>query len=107
MQCVVFAQSPAYVRAFSASVYEIVSRHRDQFETLALIANINLVFYVISVPINTLTERFHRNEKILTLSLSFVCLPYTFENKKGIINIIVDSSVIDINKIEWFFLHQL
>ena len=83
MQCVVLAPSPAYVTAFSASVSEIVSRHRDQFETFVLITNINFVFCVINVRFNTLTERFHRDEKILTLSLSVVCLSYTYlSNRK-------------------------
>ena len=52
---------------------------------------------------NTLTKRFHRDEKIslLMLSSSVVCLSFTSsKNKKGIIKILVYISVIDINQID-------
>ena len=56
---------------------------------------------------NTLTKRIHRESKILMLSSSIVCFSLTilivFENKKGIIKILVYSSVIDINQIEVIF----
>ena len=52
----------------------------------------------------TLTKRFHHDEKIIMfISLSVFCLSFTilntFENKKGVIKILVYSSVIDINQI--------
>ena len=53
--------------------------------------------------LNTLTKRFHRDEKIslLMLSSSVVCLSFTSsKNKKGIIKILVYISVIDINQID-------
>ena len=52
---------------------------------------------------STLTKQFHRDGKILMLSSSFFCLSFTilntFDNKKGIIKILVYSSVVDINQI--------
>ena len=52
---------------------------------------------MINATINRLMKRFHRDEKILLLSSSAVCLPFAifnvFENKKGIIKILVYSSV--------------
>ena len=56
--------------------------------------------------LNTLTKRFHRDEKIslLMLSSSVVCLSFTSsKNKKGIIKILVYISVIDINQIDVLF----
>ena len=53
--------------------------------------------------LNTLTKRFHRDEKIslLMLSSSVVCLSFTSsKNKKGINKILVYISVIDINQID-------
>ena len=53
--------------------------------------------------INTLTKTFNHNEKILMLSSSLVCLSFTilnfFENNRGIIKILVYTSVIDIIQI--------
>ena len=57
--------------------------------------------------LNTLTKRFHRDEKIslFMLSSSVVCLSFTSsKNKKGIIKILVYISVIDINQIDVLFL---
>ena len=54
-----------------------------------------------------LTKRIHRESKIPMLSSLIVCFSLTilnvFENKKGIIKILVYSSVIDINQIEVIF----
>ena len=59
---------------------------------------------MINATINTLTERFLRDEKILMLSSSVVYLSFailnTFDNKKGVIKIVVYSSVIDINQMD-------
>ena len=70
-------------------------------------ANINFVYCTINATINTLTKRFHRDEKILRLNSSFVCLFFTilkvFENKKDVIKILVYSSVIDINQMDVIF----
>jgi len=59
---------------------------------------------VINATINTLTERFLRDEKIRMLSSSVVYLSFaifnTFDNKKGVIKIVVYSSVIDINQMD-------
>ena len=48
---------------------------------------------------NTLTKRFHRDEKILILSSSVVCLSFTilniFENNRGLVKILVYSFVFD------------
>ena len=55
--------------------------------------------------LNTLTKRFHCDEKIslLMLSSSVVCLSFTCsKNKKGI-KILVYISVIDINQIDVLF----
>lgn len=58
---------------------------------------------MINATINTLTERFLRDEKIRMLSSSVVYLSFailnTFDNKKGVIKIVVYSSVIDINQL--------
>ena len=52
-------------------------------------------------------KRFHHEKKILMLSALVVCFSFTtlniFENKKGIIKILVYSSVIDINEMEVIF----
>ena len=65
------------------------------------------VYYTINATINTLTKRIHRDEKILRLNSSFVCLFFTilkvFETKKGVIKILVYSSVIDINEMDVIF----
>ena len=56
--------------------------------------------------LNTLTKRFHCDEKIslLMLSSSVVCLSFTSsKNKKGIIKILVYISVIDINQTDVLF----
>ena len=56
--------------------------------------------------LNTLTKRFHRDEKIslLMLSSSVVCLSFTSsKNKKGTIKILVYISVIDTNQIHVLF----
>ena len=56
--------------------------------------------------LNTLTKRFHRDEKIslLMLSSSVVCLSFTSsKNKEGIVKILVYISVIDINEINVLF----
>ena len=56
--------------------------------------------------LNTLTKRFHCDEKIslLMLSSSVVCLSFTSsKNNKGIIKILVYISVIDINQIDVLF----
>ena len=56
--------------------------------------------------LNTLTKRFHCDEKIrlLMLSSSVVCLSFTSsKNKKGIVKILVYISVIDINEINVLF----
>ena len=62
------------------------------------------MFCVINATVNTLTERFLRDEKILMLSSSVVYLSFailsTFENRKGVIKIVVYSSVIDINHLD-------
>ena len=62
------------------------------------------MFCVINATVNTLTERFLRDEKILTLSSSDVYLSFailnTFKKMKGIIKILVYSSVIDINQMD-------
>ena len=62
------------------------------------------MFCVINATVNTLTERFLRDEKILTLSSSDVDLSFailnTFEKMKGVIKILVYSSVIDINQMD-------
>ena len=62
------------------------------------------MFCVINATVNTLTERFLRDEKILTLSSSDVCLSFailnTFKKMKGVIKILVYSSVIDINQMD-------
>ena len=62
------------------------------------------MFCVINATVNTLTERFLRDEKILTLSSSDVYLSFaildTFEKMKGVIKILVYSSVIDINQMD-------
>ena len=54
-----------------------------------------------------LMKRFHREKKILMLSSLVVSLSFTvldvLENKKGIIKILVYSSVIDINQMEVIF----
>ena len=67
-------------------------------------ANVNFLFCVINATINTLTERFLRDEKIRMLSSSVVYLSFailnTFDNKKGVIKIVVYSSVIDINQMD-------
>lgn len=59
---------------------------------------------MINATINTLTERFLRDEKIRMLSSSVVYLSFailnTFDNKKGVIKIVVYSSVIDINQMD-------
>ena len=55
---------------------------------------------VINAMINMLTEQFGHDEKILMLSLSLVFLSSTvlhvnaFKNKKGIVKILVYSSII-------------
>ena len=65
------------------------------------------MYCAINATINTLTKRFHRDEKILRLNSSFVCLFFTilkvFENKKDVIKILVYSSVIDINQMDVIF----
>ena len=65
---------------------------------------INFMFCVINATVNTLTERFLRDEKILTLSSSDVYLSFailnTFKKMKGVIKILVYSSVIDINQMD-------
>ena len=70
-------------------------------------ANIKFMFCVINATVNTLTERFLRDEKILMLSSSVVYLSFailsTFENRKGVIKILVYSSVIDINQMDVIF----
>ena len=62
------------------------------------------MFCVINATVNTLTERFLRDEKILTLSSSDVYLSFailnTFEKMKGVIKILVYTSVIDINQMD-------
>ena len=62
------------------------------------------MFCVINATINTLTERFLRNEKIHMLSSSVVYLSFTilntFKNKKGVSKIIAYSYVIDINQMD-------
>ena len=62
------------------------------------------MFCVINATVNTLTERFLRDEKILTLSSSDVYLSFailnTFKKMKGVIKILVYSSVIDINQMD-------
>ena len=62
------------------------------------------MFCVINATVNTLTERFLRDEKILTLSSSDVYLSFailnTFEKMKGVIKILVYSSIIDINQMD-------
>ena len=62
------------------------------------------MFCVINATVNTLTERFLRDEKILTLSSSDVYLSFailnTFKKIKGVIKILVYSSVIDINQMD-------
>ena len=59
---------------------------------------------MINATVNTLTERFLRDEKILTLSSSDVYLSFailnTFKKMKGVIKILVYSSVIDINQMD-------
>ena len=54
-----------------------------------------------------LMKRFHREKKILMLSSLVVSLSFTvldvLENKKGIIKILVYSSVIDINQMDVIF----
>ena len=66
--------------------------------------NINFLFCKINAIINTLMERFHRDEKILMLSSSVVCLSFTmlniFERRKVLRKILVYSSVIDINQMD-------
>ena len=61
-------------------------------------ANVNFMFCVINATINTLTERFLRDEKIHMLSSSVVYLSFailnTFKNKKGVTKILVYSSVV-------------
>ena len=61
-------------------------------------ASITFTVCVINAMINMLTEQFDCDEKILMLSLSIVCLSSTvlnaFENKKGIIKILVYSSIV-------------
>ena len=53
---------------------------------------------VINAMINMLTEQFDHDEKILMLSLSLVFLSSTvlngFENRKGIVKILVYGSII-------------
>ena len=65
------------------------------------------MFCVINATVNTLTERFLRDAKILMLSSSVVYLSFailsTFENRKGVIKILVYSSVIDINQMNVIF----
>ena len=62
--------------------------------------NIYFVYCTINAAINTLTKRLHRDEKILILSSSVVCLSFTilniFKNKKGILKILFCSSVFDL-----------
>ena len=62
------------------------------------------MFCVINATVNTLTERFLRDEKILTLSSSDVYLSFailnTFKKMKGVIKILVYSSVININQMD-------
>ena len=62
------------------------------------------MFCVINATVNTLTERFLRDEKILTLSSSDVYLSFailnTFKKMKGVIKILVYSFVIDINQMD-------
>ena len=62
------------------------------------------MFCVINATVNTLTERFLRDEKILTLSSSDVYLSFailnTFEKMKGVIKILVYSSVIEIDQMD-------
>ena len=56
--------------------------------------------------LNTLTKRFHRDEKIslLMLSSSVVCISFTSsKNKNGIVKILVCISVIDINQMDALF----
>ena len=60
--------------------------------------------------LNTLTKRFHCDEKIslLMLSSSVVCLSFTsLKNKKGIIKILVYISVIDTNQIDVLFFSKI
>ena len=61
-------------------------------------ASITFTVCVINAMINMLTEQFDCDEKILMLSLSIVCLSSTvlnaLENKKGIIKILVYSSIV-------------
>ena len=54
-----------------------------------------------------LMKRFGREQKILMLSSSIVCLSFTIldilKKRKGIIKILVYSSVIDINQMDVIF----
>ena len=54
--------------------------------------NIYFVYCTVNAAINTLTKRLRRDEKILILSSSVVCLSFTilniFKNKKGILKIL-------------------
>ena len=65
------------------------------------------MFCVINATVNTLTERFLRDEKILTLSSSDVYLSFailnTFKKMKGVIKILVYSSVIVSNQMDVIF----
>ena len=65
------------------------------------------MFCVINATVNTLTERFLRDEKILLLSSSVVYLSFailnTVENKKSAIKILAYSCVIDISQMNVIF----
>ena len=62
------------------------------------------MFCVISATVNTFTERFLRDEKILLLSSSVVYLSLnTVENKKSATKILVYSCVIDISQMDVIF----
>ena len=65
------------------------------------------MFCVINATVNTLTERFLRDEKILLLSSSVVYLSFailnTVENKKSAIKILVYSCVNDISQMDVIF----
>ena len=62
------------------------------------------MFCVINAKVNTLTERFLRDEKILLLRSSVVYLSLnTVENKKSATKILVYSCVIDISQMDVIF----
>ena len=62
--------------------------------------SIYFVCWTINAAINTLTKRLRRDEKVLILSSSVVCLSFTilniFKNEKGILKILFCSSVFDL-----------